>query len=87
MAEVHGVGFLHTRETGHPDKIGCIVCLQEEDPYVNIWQDWTALEVEVREGYHHEEVIYNESYELVNVDIEGGLIEGYGSPFGKTYKD
>ena len=33
---VHDVRFLHTRESGNPDKCGRILCLQEEDPSVKI---------------------------------------------------
>ena len=43
--------------------------------------------VEISEGDHHEEIIDNESYEIVNVDIEGGLVWGCGSPFRKTPED
>ena len=74
----------HTRESGHPAKCGRIVCIQEEDPSANIGQDWNALAVEVSEGHHHEESIDNESYELVNFDMEGGLVRGCGSKVRKT---
>ena len=40
--------------------------------------------MEVSEGNQHEERIDNERYELVNVDMEGGLVWGCGSPFRKT---
>ena len=43
--------------------------------------------MEVSEGHHHEESIYNERYELVNVDMEGGIIRGHGPLFGKIYED
>ena len=36
MTEVHGVKFSHSRESGHTDKWGRIVCLQEAYPSVNI---------------------------------------------------
>ena len=39
--------FLHKRESGHTDKCGGIVCLQEEDKYVKTGQDWNDLELEV----------------------------------------
>ena len=42
------------------------------------------MEVEVSEGHHHEESIDNESYELVNFDMEGGLVRGCGSKVRKT---
>ena len=84
MTEVHDVIFTHTRESKHTDKCGRIVCLQEEDPSVKIGQDCTALEVEVSEGYHHEESIDNERYDLVNVDMESGLVRGYGPSVVKT---
>ena len=73
MEEVQDARFLHTIESGHPDKCGFIFCLQEEDSSINIGKDFTALAVEVSEGRHHEEIIDNESYELINVDMEGGL--------------
>ena len=64
------------RESRHPDKHRHIVCLQEEDPSVKIGQDWTTFVVEASEGHHHEKIIDNESYELVNVDMGGGLVRG-----------
>ena len=62
MTEVHDVIFMRTRESINPDNCGHIVCLQEEEPYVNIGQDWTALAVKVSEVYHNEESIDNDSY-------------------------
>ena len=40
--------------------------------------------MEVSEGHHHEESIDNESYGLVNVNMEGGLVLGCGLPVRKT---
>ena len=79
--------LLHTRESGNPDKCGHIVCLQEEDPSVKIKQDWTSLELEVSDGHSHEESIDNERYELVNVDMEGGIVRGCVSIFRKIFED
>ena len=39
VTEVHDVRLSHMRESGHPDKSGHIVFLQEEYPSVKIWQD------------------------------------------------
>ena len=39
------------------------------------------------EGHHHKGIIDNERYELLNVDMEGGIVQGCGPPFGKTYGD
>ena len=72
------------KESGHPDKCGRILCLQEEDPSIKIGQDWTSLAAEVSEGNYHGEIIDNERYELVNVDTEVGLVQGCGRPFKKT---
>ena len=79
--------LLHTRESVHPAKCGNIVCLQEEDPSVKIGKDWTALAVEVSEGHHHKKSIDNESYEIVNVDMEGGIFRGCVSQLGKISED
>ena len=54
VSEVRDVILSHTRDSGHPDKCGRIFCLQEVDSSINIRWDWTALEVEVSEGRHHE---------------------------------
>ena len=43
--------------------------------------------VEVSEGHNHEESIDNEIYELVNVDMEVGLVRGFESSNRKTYED
>ena len=43
--------------------------------------------MEVSEGHCNEEIIDNESYELVNVDMEGGFVWGCGPPFGLTSED
>ena len=72
------------REYGHPTKCGCIFFLQEEDLSVKIGQYWTALVVEISEEHHHKEIIDNEIYELMNVDMEGRFVRGYGSPVRKT---
>ena len=71
-------------ESGHPDKCRRIVFRQEEDTSFKIGQDWTALVVEVIEVHHHEESIGNESYELINVDMEGEFEHRCGPPFRKT---
>ena len=36
VVEIHNVRLLHIRESGYPDKCGCIVYLQGEDPSVKI---------------------------------------------------
>ena len=54
VTEVHDIIFMNIRDSRHPTKCGRIVCLQEEDTSVKIGQDWTALVVEVSEGYYHE---------------------------------
>ena len=36
VAEVHDLKFLHMRESVNPAKCRHIVCLQEEDPSINI---------------------------------------------------
>ena len=36
------------------------------------------------EGHHHKGNIDNESYELLNVDMKGGIVRGCGPPFEKT---
>ena len=87
MAEFHDVILSHTIESGHPDKCGRIVCLQGEDPSVKIGQDWTTLAMEVSGRQHNEENIDTESYELVNVDMEGGIVPGCGSPARNTSED
>ena len=58
-----------------------------EGPSIRIGQDLIALVVEVSEGHHHEESIDNESYEIVNFDMEGGLQRGCGLPFRNTSKN
>ena len=45
------------------------------------------MAVEVSEGHHHKESVDIESYELVNVDMEGGIVRGCGSTFRKTSED
>ena len=72
------------RESRYLDKRRRIVFFQEEYPSVKIGHYWTSLVVEVSEGHHHGEIIDNEIYELMNVDMEGGLVQGYGSPVRKT---
>ena len=43
--------------------------------------------MEFSEGNYLKEIIDKETYELVNVDKEDGLVLGYGTPFGKTSED
>ena len=74
VTEVNNVRLSHTRESVHPDKCGCIVCIQEEYTSIKIGQDWNAFAVEVSEGHYREESIDNESYELINVDMEDMLV-------------
>ena len=40
--------------------------------------------LEVSEGHDHKEGIDDESYELLNVDMEDGIVRGCGSLFRKT---
>ena len=84
VAEVHVVRFSHGRESGHPDKCGRIFCLHEEDPFVKIGQDWTTLAIGFSKGNNHKESIDNEIYELVNFELEIGLVQGCGFPAMKT---
>ena len=37
----------------------------------------------VSEGHHHEKIIDNGIYELINVDMEGMIVRGFGLPFEK----
>ena len=76
-----------TKESGYSAKCGRILCLQKEEPSFKNVQDWTALAVEVSEGHCNEEIVDNESYEIVNVDMEGGFVWGCGPPFGLTSED
>ena len=84
VTEFQDMRLSYTREYIHPEKCKSIVSIYEEDLSVNIGQDWTALAVEVSEVHHHEESIDNESYEIVNVYMEVGLVWGCGSPVRKT---
>ena len=79
--------FTHMRESRYLDKRRRIVFFQEEYPSVKIGHYWTSLVVEVSEGHHHGEIIDNEIYELVNVDVEVRLVRGCGPSFCKTYED
>ena len=45
------------------------------------------MAVEIIEGHNHEESIDYESYKIVNVDMEGGLVRVCGSPFRKISED
>ena len=40
--------------------------------------------MDVSEGRHYEKYINNESYEVMNVDMEVRIVQGHGMPFGKT---
>ena len=84
VTEFQDMRLSYTREYIHPEKCKSIVSIYEEDLSVNIGQDWTALAVEVSEGHHCKESMNNEGYEIVNIDMEGGLFRECGSPVWKT---
>ena len=57
---------------------------------ISICQDWVGLDFlggGISEVHHHEESIDNDSYEIMNADMEGGLVQGCVLSVRKTYEN
>ena len=69
MAEAHNVGVSGAGGMTHPTEGGGVVSFHEENPAVGLWEVGRGERVVKGKRAHHEEGIYDDADELVDVDV------------------
>ena len=87
MAEAHNVGVSGAGGMTHPTEGRGVVSFHEENPAVGLWEVGRGERVVKGKRAHHEEGIYDDADELVDVDVVLGASGSFRNPVGEGFEN